>query len=360
MPHFEGLFFNGKTSAGQPVTVELRPHEFRFRSRAEGAAFEHAWEIDKIGRNDFNDSEQVELQYAASPPQYLEVKDPQFLTALKATYPKAVFAGSRYGAFLSGDPRPLLALLAGFVALLAGAYFWVIPAMAELAAEKLPVSAERKLGQALISGMLEHETRDSLKTVNAQRFFNLLHPGKTGVTVTVISSGKANAFAVPGGHIVVYEPIIHLTDSYEEFAGLMAHENAHLQHRHSLKALFRNLSGYFLVSLLFGDVNGIMVVVAENANNLKSLQYSRALEKEADLTGLQLLEQQRIDPNGMVQLFGALKQESEHLNVPEFLSTHPMLDSRIEYLKTEIASRNFRVQRHDSLQYYWQQLKARP
>ena len=360
MAHFEGLFFNGKTSAGQPVIVELHPHEFRFRSKPDAPTFAHTWAIEKIGRNDFNDAELVELQYAASPPEYLEVKDPAFLPALRATYPNAVFSGSRYSSFISGNPGPLLGLLAVFLLLLAGVYFWVIPATAELAAENLPESAEKKLGQALIAGMLENEDKDSVKTIYAQRFFDLLQDNKAGVSVTVVKSDRANAFAVPGGHIVVYEPIIHLTDSYEEFAGLMAHENAHLQHRHSLKALFRNLSGYFLVSLLFGDMNGIMVVVAENANSLKSLQYNRELEKEADMTGLNLLEEKRINPNGIVQLFSALKEEKDNLDLPEFLSTHPMLDSRIAYLKNEIASREFQVQRHDSLQYYWRKLKAKP
>ncbi|MBK0404621.1 M48 family metallopeptidase [Adhaeribacter sp. BT258] len=360
MAVFEGLYFNGKTSAGLPVSVELLPTEFRLTTRTD-ADFLRIWDTNLIGRNDFNDAELVELQYAASPPEYLEVKDPAFFGALKMHYPKAAFAGSRYGSLISGNPLPLLSVLAVFVLLVAGAYFWLIPKTAEVIAENLPVSAEAKLGQALIDGMLEAEEKDSVKTMYAQRFFNLLHasPQSGKVSVTVVKHRQANAFAVPGGHIVVYEPIIHLTDSYEEFAGLIAHENAHLQHRHSLKALFRNLSSYFLVSLLFGDLNGIMVVVAENANSLKSLEYNRELEKEADMTGLALLEQKHIDPNGMVGLFSALKDEKENIDLPEFLSTHPVLDSRINYLKAKIASRKFRVQQNDSLQYYWQKLKEK-
>jgi beta-barrel assembly-enhancing protease len=360
MAQFEGLYFNGKTSAGIPVLIELRPAEIKLESKANDT-FNQSWDINQIGRNDFNDTELVELQFAATPPEYLEVKHPDFLPNLRAMYPKASFTKSRYGSLISGNPMPLLGLLAVFILLVAGAYFWLIPKSAEIVAENLPVKAEYQLGQTLITGFLQEEAKDSLKTKYAQHFFNLLqkNKGPNKVSVTVIKHADANAFAVPGGNIIVYEPIIHLTNSYEEFAGLMAHENAHLQHRHSLKALFRNLSSYFLVSLLFGDMNGIMVVVAENANSLKSLQYNRDLEKEADMTGLDLLERKKIDPKGMVNLFSALKKEKGNYNLPEFLSTHPVLDSRIAYLKEEIAHRKFQVARHDSLQYYWKKLKAK-
>ncbi|HSI89795.1 MAG TPA: M48 family metallopeptidase, partial [Adhaeribacter sp.] len=210
---------------------------------------------------------------------------------------------------------------------------------------------------SLAKQIISDESIDPVKTVYAQRFFNNLS-GETGqVKVLVIENSKTNAFAMPGGHIVVFKPIIEMSESYEEFAGLMAHENAHLVHRHSLRALFRNLSGYLFMSVLFSDVNGIMAVVAENAHSLKSLQFTRELEKEADLTGLDMLVDRGVDPDGMVRLFAALKKESGNNFFPEFLSTHPMLDERITYLKEEIATRNLSAQPTDSLQYYWQKLK---
>ena len=136
--------------------------------------------------------------------------------------------------------------------------------MAELAAISLPQSAEDKLGASISSQVLEKEKIDPIKTIHAQHFFNYLNKESGNkVKVTVVENSETNAFALPGGYIVIYKPIIGLSKSYDEFAGLLAHENAHLSHRHSLRALFRNLSGYLFMSVLFSDVNGIMAVVAK-------------------------------------------------------------------------------------------------
>lgn len=358
MAEFKGLFFDGKTSAGQPVLIELLPGQILIAHTTYAEPIKRYWEVNKIAPNDFNDREMVVLEYDSALREYLEVKDPEFALALKKNYPYAAFARTRYGSLISGNPLPLIAVAAVFLMLVAATYFWVIPKVAELAAVNLPEVTEKQLGDALIGSMLEKEDVDSAKTVYAQKFFDHLQGNKQHkIIVTVVNNSQANAFAVPGGHVVVYEPIINLTDNYAEFAGLLAHENAHLQHRHSLKALFRNLSSYFLVSLLFGDVNGLMAIVIENADNLKSLEFTRELEKEADLTGLELLKKRRIDPNGMVALFSALKKEKAGFNLPEFLSTHPVLDSRIQYLKAEIKRQKFQTQTNDSLQYYYKKLK---
>ena len=80
MAEFKGTYYNGKTSAGIPVTVVLLPFEIKLTGHnGLGEPVERSWEVDKIGRNDFNNAELVELHYGVSPPEYLEVKNPGFL-----------------------------------------------------------------------------------------------------------------------------------------------------------------------------------------------------------------------------------------------------------------------------------------
>ena len=70
--------------------------------------------------------------------------------------------------------------------------------------------------------------------------------------------------------------------SYDQLVALLGHEVSHVNNRHSIKILTRNLAGYMMISLVFSDLNGIMSVLAENAQQLRSLSYSREFEEEAD------------------------------------------------------------------------------
>ncbi len=126
------------------------------------------------------------------------------------------------------------------------------------------------------------------------------------IKVTVVDFDQTNAFAVPGGHIVVYSGLLKRMKQPEELAALLAHESSHVNLRHTTRSLMQSLGTFTAVSLIFGDVTGIGAVLVENASQLKSLEYSRSLEKEADLNGLSMLKNQHIPGNGFVLLFKTL------------------------------------------------------
>ena len=102
-----------------------------------------------------------------------------------------------------------------------------------------------------------------------------------------------------------------------------------------MKILFKSVAGYFIISLLMNDVNGIMASLAQNANSLENLRYSRSFEKEADISGFEMLRQNHVDPHGMISLFQLLKNH-EKVDMPGFLSTHPVTQDRIDYLTAKI------------------------
>jgi Zn-dependent protease with chaperone function len=132
----------------------------------------------------------------------------------------------------------------------------------------------------------------------------------------------------------VYDQLLKNMRHYEELAALLSHEYAHVEEKHTTKTIFRSMGTYMFISLLFGDLGGAGAVVVENANSLKSLQYSRRLEKEADLYGLRLLQERKIDARGFEWLFNTLKQQNS-LQPSEWLSSHPDLDNRIRYIQQE-------------------------
>jgi predicted Zn-dependent protease len=153
----------------------------------------------------------------------------------------------------------------------------------------------------------------------------------------------------------VYSALIEKMESYPELAALLSHEFTHVNNKHSTKSIFRQLGSRIFLSLLFGRLGSVTSVLVNHADNLKSLKYSRGLEKEADVEGLQLLRERKIDPAGFADLFIHLKESSPAAGGPEFLASHPDIDKRIAYIKE--VSGDIVVQENTQLQRIFEQLK---
>ncbi len=113
------------------------------------------------------------------------------------------------------------------------------------------------------------------------------------IRITVVNDNTVNAFALPGGRIVVYSALLKEIGSYPELAALLSHEFTHVNNRHSTKSIFRNLGSKVFLGLLFGKFGSVTAVLVDHADNLKSLKYSRKLEKEADIEGLAIIGKER-------------------------------------------------------------------
>jgi predicted Zn-dependent protease len=147
-----------------------------------------------------------------------------------------------------------------------------------------------------------------------------------------------NAFAAPGGYIVLFRGLLDLTDSAEELAGVLAHEVQHILQRHVTRLLLEHASTGLLLAALTGDVSGTVVFALEGARLLGTLQHSRQHETEADTAGLRMLVAANIDPAGMVSLFARLRTAGQQVpDVLQYLSTHPDTAQRIATLKALAA-----------------------
>ncbi len=140
-----------------------------------------------------------------------------------------------------------------------------------------------------------------------------------------------NAFAVPGGYTYYYTGIIKYLDNEAQFAGVMAHEMAHVARRHSTEQLTKVYGIQLLLSILLGDNSEMLTqIAAELATGLAALAFSRDHEYEADEYAVKYLYSTSYDARGIAGFFQKLEGSS---HPPEFLSTHPSPENRIEEIE---------------------------
>ena len=134
-----------------------------------------------------------------------------------------------------------------------------------------------------------------------------------------------NAFCTPGGYIYVYTGLIKFLDAEDQLAGVMGHEIAHADFRHSTRQITQMYGLQMLLNVLAGDREALKTVTG----GLIGLRFSRSHETEADEASVHYLCPTDWDAAGGAKFFQKLT-EGGGVNPPEFLSTHPNPDNRIE------------------------------
>ncbi|CAF0951098.1 unnamed protein product [Brachionus calyciflorus] len=155
--------------------------------------------------------------------------------------------------------------------------------------------------------------------------------------LTVIDADLVNAHAFPSGEVFVYSGLLDFVDNDDELAFVIAHEMAHaiLQHTAETMSQLRLLDIFSIgLSFLFwgflpADWSAILMESLSNQFHkyYYELPYSRKLEKEADLVGMQLAARACFDIRYSPQFWTKMKISSKE-EIPEFLSTHPSNDTR--------------------------------
>lgn len=136
-----------------------------------------------------------------------------------------------------------------------------------------------------------------------------------------------NAFAAPGGYIYIYTGLMKYLDSEEQLAGVLGHEIAHADRRHSSRQLTTQYGIATMISVALGEDPGVL---AEVAQGLLSLTYSRSHEAEADEYSVNYLCGTEWEADGAADFFVKLEADGATGDVPTFLSTHPDPENRIE------------------------------
>lgn len=153
-----------------------------------------------------------------------------------------------------------------------------------------------------------------------------------------------NAFALPGGQVFITTAMLAQLNSEAQLAGVLAHEVAHVVARHGAEQLARQQLGAALVNAIAISTSGEdpgsgrqAALIAQAVNQLIGLQYSREDELESDRLGFEFLTAAGYNPEGLIELMQILERSGQE-SPPEFLSTHPYPDSRIDQLQALIQA----------------------
>ncbi len=162
----------------------------------------------------------------------------------------------------------------------------------------------------------------------------------------IVQDPSLNAFALPGGHVVINTGLILGASKAEEILGVLAHEIAHVERQHGVRKVLESAGLYIVISGLFGDVSGVAALFISNSAFLLQQQFSRDFEREADLLAVTYLEDAGINPSGLYEFFAKLKDKEAQNSLGSvsdtlsILNTHPATSERMALLQKAIDKKN--------------------
>lgn len=274
------------------------------------------------------------------------LKDPALIRAFRAAAPpgltrdlEATAAKVRQARMRQ---RTVWAVAAGAAGALALVLWLGSDLVVAFAVDRIPPAWEQKLGEAAYRDFLLQQSvvreGPAVTAVHdiVQRLSEKIPDNPYTFEVAVVKSDVVNAFALPGGYVVVFTGLMKKAESGEEVAGVLSHELNHVLQRHGLERIVKQLGLAAVVTIVLGDQQGLIGLMKQVGVELLTLKFGREQETEADVTGLRLLHRAKIDPAGMIRFFDRLsEQDKERV---EILSTHPMSESRAARLKEEVAA----------------------
>lgn len=262
----------------------------------------------------------------------------------------AELAGARLGASPVAHAerhwRWALGALAGSVLLIAAIYVYALPWIAAVLAPAVPEATAQSISEAVLNSLDAQLLTPSKTPPQRQHEITakvaaLAGPGGLPMHRLLFRAAPAigpNAFALPGGDVVVLDELLTLAKRDEDVVAVVAHELGHLRHRHGLRQLMQSTVVSFVVGVYLGDVStvaaGLTALVLES-------RYSREFELEADAFAGRLL---LATPTSVEPLIDMLKRLEEaragshadrvgRFGASDLLSSHPDTVARINALR---------------------------
>jgi Zn-dependent protease with chaperone function len=370
-----GRYFDGRSSRAHPVEVTAGGGALRLV----GDGVDRTVEATKLRFTPATGLGPARLAFAEGG--QCEIADRQAAAAIFASLGHRPSLPERLGASMS---RALIAT-AAFLAFMAALYVWGVPIAANLVVTWLPHGVDESIGASTLRTL---DAREFFRTSRlpvtrradlVERFHALRMPTDDGreapmVTLEFRRFGVPNAFALPGGVVVVSDEIIALAPDDDAILTVLAHEAGHVAHRDSMHQIVRATFTSFLAAWYFGDVS---TAAATIAGGIGSLRYSRDAEHEADLYALATMKANGVSTKSAAELFRRLEtwtppprpdtkkggddqasgkaagkdaaaakdkadakaapkdqRKRPRLELPVYLSTHPATEARIRLFET--------------------------
>ncbi|MBK8158423.1 MAG: M48 family metallopeptidase [Rhodospirillaceae bacterium] len=212
-----------------------------------------------------------------------------------------------------------------------GAYFGWREGSAALA-QYVPKEWEQRLGEKIYAAFTKNLTVCQGTSGNAALrglVYRLSPRDMNGITIDVVDLKLPNALALPGDHVLVTSGLIELATSPDMLSAVVAHEIGHLDLRHPTQGVISSLGLGATIGIVLGGSSA-----GDLATLVTTMSYSRKMEQEADLRGLELLKAAGLRTDGMADFFKLLEEEAKESGsnvIPNWLASHPGLDERAAY-----------------------------
>ena len=335
---FGAQFFDGATAQAHTVRVEFGDKTLEFSGEGISPT---SWRYRDIIRHDAGATADVWLASKKQPAARLVIADPAAITVLRSYAPRLFHAAASLGGTLRH-----VGLLGILTIGLCAALYFTLPHIAENAVPFVPRSIEARIGESYLTSTLGvWPACRAPGDVAGQGALDRLVLRLAGddyeqpLSIDIVEMPVENAFALPGGHIIVTHKLIEKAESADELAGVIAHELGHVVERHPMIGTLENLGLNAVTTLVTGGSNNM---VTSSAAMLAALSYSRDLESRADTRGISMLTRARISPRGFAAFFERLEAAADdaakdaHNNgggffsfaLPTLLSSHPASPDR--------------------------------
>ncbi len=331
---FDGSFFDGHSAAARAVRVGV----------GNGRLLVYGQDGDLVESSEI---EQIDLseptQFA---PCFIYLPSKATLEIANARDFTSILGKAGHASPIVAQLQKLWPISVGALGLLIGmlilGYLYGLPALAKWTAFHLPIRIEERLGEAVLE-QLDEQILESSELSDERRFelralyIDYAQTAVPGFVPNLEFRSRPgprgiNAFALPGGTIVLLDGLVEHAENDGQILGVLGHELGHVVQKHSMRQLLQ-LSGIALMAnAIWGDFSN---VVANVPLVLGTLSYSREFEREADDFARNYLLINNSSPDFLASFFEVmLRIEAKQPGKPDFLSSHPPTSERIERLRT--------------------------
>jgi predicted Zn-dependent protease len=322
---WEAVYFDGRVKRGRLVTLRFGPA----LEIAESGVFLTAWPYADVRRA--SAGEGVWILHALAAPELarLEARDPALQAQIAARCRLLAGEGARDAAKSSAIGWSIAS-----VAAMVGAIWVGIPYAADRIAARVPISMERRLGEAANNqARAAFGTKQCAAPAGAAALAKLSEQLQSAsdlrlpATIVVLASKTPNAFALPGGKVYLFSGLLAKAENQDEIIGVLAHELGHLQHRDHLRRMIADGGGAYLIGL-YVTGGGALIYASKT---LLFAAHSRESEAAADAFAAATLAKLGRPAKPMGELL--LRVTGPEANgATAILHDHPLSQERLDYL----------------------------
>ncbi|MGA9002940.1 MAG: M48 family metallopeptidase [Pseudolabrys sp.] len=341
-----GTYFDGVTSARRDVVVGLVTGGLQISDR-DGHLWAQ-WAYDELEELAAPDNLLRLGRRGSATLERLEIRDPAFAAEIDARSAHV----DRTGALQRSQRMRVIGWSIGATASLLLVAWLGVPAIAARLTPLLPVTFESVLGDAVnaqVRGMLDirkagaafdcgiaaAEVPGRIALDKLVRRLEAVAALPLHLRTNVVRRSEANAFALPGGQVYVFQGLIAKADNADEVAGVIAHEIGHVAHRDGTKAVLEGGGLSFLFGMLLGDfVGGGAVVLA--AKTVLQSSYTREAEAAADAYGTELMNKAGGDARALATMLEKIGGATEP--GMKILMDHPDTRARVAAINKSAAA----------------------